>query len=94
MLAAAGNAGTVDVGWRHGLFASVEHREKRVLLHLADRTIDFPGECADTIAALHRGDVVSAREAPGLDAADGEVVIRRLLREAVVVPVARTAVEE
>ena len=87
MHAAAANAATVRVRWRHGLVATVEHRGGRVMLRLPDRTIDFPGECAATIADLHRGEVVGAGEAPGLDAADGEVVIRRLLREAVVVPV-------
>ena len=87
MHAAAANAAAIRVRWRHGLIATVEHREGRVALQLPDRRIDFPGECADVIAALHRGDVVGAVDAPGLDAADGEVVIRRLLREAVVVPV-------
>lgn len=94
MVSAAANAGTVEVRWRHGLVASVERCDGRVQLCLRDRTIDFPGECADTIAALHRGDSIRARDAPGLDAADGEVVIRRLLRESVVVPVPQPADDE
>ncbi|MGE2836146.1 cupin domain-containing protein [Mycobacterium sp. SMC-4] len=84
---AAENAGTVAVRWRHGLVATVEHSEGRVRLRLPDRTIEFPGVCTDALTALRRGSVVSAGSLPGLDAADGAVVIRRLLREAVVVPV-------
>jgi ribosomal protein L16 Arg81 hydroxylase len=87
MLAAFERAATITVGWRHGLIATVERDLGRVALHLPDRTISFPETCEDALAALHRGATLSAAELPGLDAADGEVVIRRLLREAVVVPV-------
>jgi len=85
-LAAAEQAATVAVRWRHGLVATVRRRDGRVHLVLADRTISLPDVCADAIAALHGGLVADASALPGLDAADGEVVIRRLLREAVVVP--------
>ena len=85
-LEAAEHAATTKVRWRHGLVATVQHCGGRVLLRLPDRTISFPGSCADAVAALHRGLVVDAGSLPGLDAADGEVVIRRLLREAVVMP--------
>ncbi|KQY06660.1 cupin [Mycobacterium sp. Root135] len=85
-LAAAERAATVAVRWRHGLVASVRRHDGRVHLVLADRTISLPDVCADAIAALHAGLVADAGALPGLDAADGEVVIRRLLREAVVVP--------
>ena len=70
------------VRWRHGLVATIQRRGGRVLLRLPDRTMSFPESCADAVAALHRGLVVDAGSLPGLDAADGEVVIRRLLREA------------
>jgi hypothetical protein len=46
----------------------------------------FPVSCAEAVAALHRGLVADAGSLPGLDRADGTVLIRRLLREAVVVP--------
>jgi bifunctional lysine-specific demethylase and histidyl-hydroxylase NO66 len=88
MLDSLVQAGTLAVRWRRGLVGSVEFAGERVRLRLPDRTIDFPPQCADALAAVHRGDVVTAAGLPGLDAADGEVVVRRLLREAVLVPVA------
>jgi hypothetical protein len=47
----------------------------------------FPDSCADALRALHHGLVADAGSLPGLDRADGTVLNRRLLREAVVVPV-------
>jgi hypothetical protein len=47
----------------------------------------FPPSCGDAVEALLRGRIADARDLPGLDRADGTVLIRRLLREAVVVPV-------
>jgi hypothetical protein len=85
-LEAAERAATTAVRWRHGLVATVRRHDGRVHLVLSDRTISLPDACADAIAALHAGLVADAGALPGLDAADGEVVIRRLLREAVVVP--------
>ncbi|GAB92155.1 cupin domain-containing protein [Gordonia rhizosphera] len=75
------------VRWRHGLHATRHRCGERVELRLPDRTVSFPAVCADALAQIRRGDTVSARTLPGLDAADGEVVIRRLLREAVVIVV-------
>ena len=92
-LSAARRAATVAVRWRHGLFATVEKRTGRVLLRLPDRVIDFPGECAEAVAAIHRGESVTADALPGLDAVDGAVVIRRLLREGAVVADPRSAGE-
>lgn len=85
-LAAAERAATTAVRWRHGLVAAIRRQDGRVRIVLSDRTISLPDACADAIAALHAGLVADAGALPGLDAADGEVVIRRLLREAVVVP--------
>lgn len=87
-LAAAEQAATTAVRWRHGLVATIRRQDGRVRIVLSDRTISLPDECAAAIAALHAGLVADARALPGLDAADGEVVVRRLLREAVVVPAA------
>jgi ribosomal protein L16 Arg81 hydroxylase len=85
-LDAARRAATAAVQWRHGLIATVRRDGERVLVRLSDRTISFPESCADALARLHAGAVVVAGTLPGLDHADGEVVIRRLLREGVVVP--------
>jgi ribosomal protein L16 Arg81 hydroxylase len=88
-LEAAEHASTVSVRWRHGLVATVQSSGERALLRLPDRTISFPEACADALAELRRGPIVDARSLPGLDSADGEVVIRRLLREGVLLPVDR-----
>jgi hypothetical protein len=49
--------------------------------------LTLPMSCADAVSALRTGQVADAGSLPGLDHADGTVLIRRLLREAVVVPV-------
>ncbi len=85
-LEAAGHAATAIVQWRHGLVATVRRGGGRVILRLPDRTISLPDSCADAMTALQGGLVADAGALPGLDRADGEVVICRLLREAVVVP--------
>ncbi len=84
-LEAAELAGAISVRWRHGLIGALRHRDGRVVLRLPDRTITFPESCAPAIEALHRGLVADAETLPGLDRADSTVLIRRLLREAVVV---------
>ena len=56
------------------------------MLRLPDKVLTLPVSCADAVAALRRGHVADAAGLPGLDHADGTVLIRRLLREAVVVP--------
>jgi ribosomal protein L16 Arg81 hydroxylase len=86
-LDAAAAADTTAVRWRHGLVASLEEAGDKVVLRLPDRVITFPASCAEAVAALHRGLVARADALPGLDRADGAVLLRRLLREAVVVPV-------
>ena len=56
------------------------------MLRLPDKVMTFPISCADALAALHRGLTADPDTLPGLDHADATVLIRRLLREAVVVP--------
>jgi hypothetical protein len=87
-LAAAAQADTVTVRWRHGLVGSFDQTDGRIRLRLPDRTISFPESCAAAMAALHHGLVTDAAGLPGLDRPDGAVLISRLLREAVVVPAA------
>ncbi|KUI03696.1 cupin domain-containing protein [Mycobacterium sp. IS-3022] len=86
-LAAADRAADAVVQWRHGLCATVEKTDDRIVLRLPDRTMTFPQMCEDAVRTLHLGGVVDARSLPGLDHADATVLIRRLLREGVVVPV-------
>jgi hypothetical protein len=86
---AAGDAAIVAVKWRHGLIGTVDRSDQRVVLRLPDRTITFPVSCGDAVEVLHRGLVSDASALPGLDSADATVLISRLLREAVVVPVQR-----
>ncbi|CAN5601583.1 hypothetical protein BH11ACT6_BH11ACT6_39560 [soil metagenome] len=85
-LAAAEQAGAVPVLWRHGLVAYLHHHEDRVVLQLPDRTITFPPVCGEALDALRNGMVADAGSLPGLDRDDAAVLIRRLLREAVVIP--------
>ena len=86
-LGAVEHADTIRVRWRHGLVATVDRPDGRVTLRLPDKVMTFPGSCSDAVAALHRGLIADADTLPGLDRADATVLIRRLLREAVVVPV-------
>jgi ribosomal protein L16 Arg81 hydroxylase len=85
-LLAAESAGSTSVQWRRGLIGTIENHNERVILRLSDRTMTFPDSCAPAIRALHDGLTVDARSTPGLDSADATVLIRRLLREAVVSP--------
>lgn len=85
-LAASERAAQTAVRWRHGLSATVGQSGDRIVLRLPDRTITFPQICGAAVRALHEGTVVDAASTPGLDAADAAVLIRRLLREGVLVP--------
>ncbi|KMO78235.1 cupin domain-containing protein [Mycolicibacterium chlorophenolicum] len=87
-LDAAAAADTTRVRWRRGLVATLESADGRVRLRLPDRTMSFPGFCAAALTALQSGEAVDAATLPGLDNHDGTVLLRRLLREAVVVAVA------
>ena len=74
------------VQWRDGLHGSVRADiAGRVALTLPTKTLSFPAVCAPALRAVLDGTPVTAGELPGLDAADGLVVVRRLLREAVLV---------
>jgi ribosomal protein L16 Arg81 hydroxylase len=81
-------ADTARVRWRHGLVSTIDHSDGRVVLRLPNKVLTLPMSCADAVASLRAGHATDAGSLPGLDHADGTVLIRRLLREAVVVPVA------
>jgi lysine-specific demethylase/histidyl-hydroxylase NO66 len=86
-LEASAHARECTVRWRSGLVGGVDEFADRVVLRLPDRTITFPASCGPAVDALAHGLVADADSLPGLDADDASVLIRRLLREAVLVPV-------
>ena len=78
--------------WRNGLHGAAKadspaHSDGggTVTLSLPTKSISFPAECEPALRAVLDGAPVTAAELPGLDAEDGLVVLRRLLREAVLV---------
>ena len=72
---------------RAGLVLSVEERDGRAVLRLPDRELSVPGEYADALRTALAGGPVRA-DGLGVDPSDGVVLVRRLLREGAVVPVA------
>jgi lysine-specific demethylase/histidyl-hydroxylase NO66 len=91
-VAQARSVSTVDVhmrvrlrGW---LRCALRSTEDRVVLELPDRTLSLPAATEPAVKALLSGEEATVGELPGLDAADQVTLVRRLLREAVVVPVA------
>ena len=77
---------TTRVRRRDALTARVHTSGDRVIITLPDRQISLPIITEQAITALLTGEPHHAGSLPGLDAADGVVVVRRLLREAVLVP--------
>jgi hypothetical protein len=87
VLRAAEQADTVPVRWRRGLIATLTpESDGRVALSLMDKTIRFPAACFAALQELSSGRNAAAAALPGLDTADGAVLIRRLLHEGVLVP--------
>jgi ribosomal protein L16 Arg81 hydroxylase len=87
MLRAAEQANRTRVRWRRAMIATItEDPDGRVALSLPDKTIRFPAVCLAALQELSSGRNAEAATLPGLDTADGAVLIRRLLREGVLVP--------
>ena len=87
VLRAAEQADRVRVRWRRGMIATItEEPDGRVALSLADKTIRFPAVCLAALRELSSGRNAEAAALTGMDTADGTVLIRRLLREGVLVP--------
>jgi ribosomal protein L16 Arg81 hydroxylase len=72
---------------RSGLSWRVECDGERLAVHLPDRVVTFPGYCTEAVRAALSGRVLRVDELPGLDRDDQLTLARRLLREAIVVPV-------
>ncbi|MCU1481175.1 MAG: cupin [Subtercola sp.] len=84
--AIAALGGWSAVRWRGSLRATVTSDESSVRISTGGRTVVLPVEAADAVERLHQGDAVAVEELPGLDLDSALVVVRRLLREAIVVP--------
>jgi lysine-specific demethylase/histidyl-hydroxylase NO66 len=84
--AAAAADATTAVRRRAHLRYRLERAGDDTALRLPDRTLTLPGNCHDAVRALLDGGVHRVGELPGLDTPDAVVLVRRLLRESVVVP--------
>ena len=78
-----GDAVRRRTGLGHRLAACDTHR---VMLELPDRQISLPATTTAALHALLDGSTVRVGSLPGLDEADQLVLVRRLLREGVLVP--------
>jgi ribosomal protein L16 Arg81 hydroxylase len=72
---------------RKGLRASVRTEAHQLILLLPEKSLRMPILCVPAIKTLLDGSVHTVSSLPGLDAADAAVLVRRLLVEAVLVPV-------
>jgi lysine-specific demethylase/histidyl-hydroxylase NO66 len=86
---AEGLAAGDTVRLRGGLRFRLTIEGDRVALALPDRTIRLPATTAPALRALLDPHPSTVGGLPGLDEADQLVLVRRLLREGVVVPAAR-----
>ncbi|MGU3411540.1 cupin domain-containing protein [Microbacterium sp. M1A1_1b] len=83
---AAALTGTDRVRWREGLPADVRTEGAQVAITLPRTTVRLPAVCSDALHALSDGTIHAVGTLPGLDEDDAVVVVRRLLREGVLVP--------
>lgn len=74
-----------EVRRRAGLRHRLDHGDEQVHLELPDRTLTLPAATVAALDVLLSGRAVAAGELPGLDEADQLVLVRRLLREGVLV---------
>jgi hypothetical protein len=92
-LAQAAAAAAVDttstIRLRGGLVHRLRADGERVLLELAGRQLSLPPSTEPALKAILAGEPVTVADLPGLDAADQCTLVRRLLREAIVVPAGR-----
>jgi lysine-specific demethylase/histidyl-hydroxylase NO66 len=76
---------SVVVARRH-LSSAVSGQGERVVVTLPDRRLELPAAAGKAVRAMLEGTPVRVADLPGLDAADALVLVRRLVREGVVVP--------
>ncbi|MGB9377114.1 MAG: cupin domain-containing protein, partial [Mycobacteriales bacterium] len=89
-LAQAAAIGTLDghsvVVLRPRLRHHLRHDGDRLVLEMPDRTMTLPESTGASLEVILAGEPVRVDDLPALDSADRLVLVRRLLREAVVVP--------
>jgi lysine-specific demethylase/histidyl-hydroxylase NO66 len=73
------------VGWRGALGGRLALRGDRVDLVARGKTLSLPASCEPALRALLDGGVLALRDLPGLDEADALVLVRRLVREGILV---------
>jgi ribosomal protein L16 Arg81 hydroxylase len=73
------------VRWRAGLGGRIEDVGDKVRLSAKATVLTLPAEAEPALHALRTGDPMTVGSLPGLDLASALVVVRRLLREGVVV---------
>jgi hypothetical protein len=86
---AAGLAVGDVVRLRVGLHHRLRHAGEQVVLELPDREVALPAFTEEAVRALLGGDAVAVGSLPKMEEADQIVLVRRLLREGVVVPAGR-----
>jgi lysine-specific demethylase/histidyl-hydroxylase NO66 len=74
------------VGVRPQLRFTLSAGPEKFTLRLPDRRLQFPNDTESAVRALLSGRGYRIDELPGIDAEDALVLVRRLLKEAVVVP--------
>ena len=86
---AAGLAVGDTVRRRAGLRHRLDPRDQRIVLELPDREISLPAATAPALRELLAGGSHTVGRLAGMDEADQLVLVRRLLREGVLVPASR-----
>ena len=71
---------------KHLRYTVASGADDAVVLRLPDRTLTLPAITASAMKTVFTGAPVRASDLPGLDTDDGLVLLRRLLREGLVVP--------
>jgi len=71
---------------RPDLRAELRSAGDKVTLSFLSTGVTWPGYCGDALARVVTGNVFTAAELPGLSEDDRLLLVRRLLREGIVVP--------
>ncbi len=77
---------SMDLRLRPGLQPIVRLERTEVVLELADKELRLPAELIHAVRAIVSGAKICAAGLPAVDVTDGLTLLRRLLREGIVVP--------